>query len=623
MKKYLLSIVCFSSLFLFSPCVADSNEEARSLYTEALRLMQGVRAETESAVKAFESYKAAEKAIDRISSDYPSSTISLGLLSGETKISGLTLAEFQQLDQPLNLLIDAEQDPLAFSRVIVTTVRHVDTNSRSGEKLLGHIAKEYAKSGEFSKALEIGNSTQDLETKASTLIQIAAEYTEAGKEEKSVQILAQALEMAKGIDDENAATLMLTDIALQYSLAGKKEDATRILTQSLDMSKSIEYGDTAGLMLEIANKYKAAGKKETVTQILTQAFNEAKRIKVVDGEGYAKVKVLADIAIWYMWSGEKSKAEEALVLALKTAKAERDAQQKIKLLALVAPVYFEFGEREKANNLVAQAIETAALIDDTNGRALMLAEIANRYGDEGYQTMAFRLLGPALDAANEIRYANDKANALIEVASAYAAVANREQAVQILSQAFETAKTVKDERKNRIFEVIAVRFGMYGQVDRSLEIAKKIEMSSRKEKALVSVATHYAGDEDFTAAVETANLIEGSARKAEALCNIAVQYAKAGKKQEALQLFAQSLVTTEALADRATRGSSIANCAGNYVEAGFVVEAFEAADLIEDIDEKSRALMVIADSFAENRLQPTPQDFVALRETVYSAYHLK
>ena len=62
---------------------------------------------------------------------------------------------------------------------------------------LGEIAIQYAKAGQFSKALETVKTIEDSTIKFLALGEIARHCAEAGEKEKAAQSLTQALETAK------------------------------------------------------------------------------------------------------------------------------------------------------------------------------------------------------------------------------------------------------------------------------------------------------------------------------------------------------------------------------------------------------------------------------------------
>ena len=185
MKEYILSVVCLIGIIsFFSGCSTDPNEKANELYVEASQLMQSAKT-VESYSEAFEIYNSALKNIQRIMSKYSTSTLAVQLVSGETKIEGLALSEFQKLEGHLKRLAEAEQNLL-------------------------------------SCALFIAKTIENANFKAVALAEIAGKYAEVGQKEKAAQIVSQALETAKTIEDVYFKAVALAEIAGKYAEVGEQ-----------------------------------------------------------------------------------------------------------------------------------------------------------------------------------------------------------------------------------------------------------------------------------------------------------------------------------------------------------------------------------------------------------------
>ena len=185
MKEYILSVVCLIGIIsFFSGCSTDPNEKANELYVEASQLMQSAKT-VESYSEAFEIYNSALKNIQRIMSKYSTSTLAVQLVSGETKIEGLALSEFQKLEGHLKRLAEAEQNLL-------------------------------------SCALFIAKTIENANFKAWALAEIAGKYAEVGQKEKAAQIVSQALETAKTIEDASYKAVALAEIAGKYAEVGEQ-----------------------------------------------------------------------------------------------------------------------------------------------------------------------------------------------------------------------------------------------------------------------------------------------------------------------------------------------------------------------------------------------------------------
>ena len=154
MKKHNLTIFCFITIVsVFSGCSTDPNEKANELYVEASQLMQSAKVEARSYFEALELYSNARKNLERISSKYASSNVAVRLMSGQTKISGFTLSEFEELEGFLKPLVEAEKKPLTCALLVAKTIK--DKSSKASA--LAGIGCKYAEAGQHPSENAIRN----------------------------------------------------------------------------------------------------------------------------------------------------------------------------------------------------------------------------------------------------------------------------------------------------------------------------------------------------------------------------------------------------------------------------------------------------------------------------------
>ena len=118
----LLRCLVIGSALLFLGLSGDPNEKANELYVQAAQLVESAK-QVESYSAALPLYEQARDTLERIVSQYADSTIAVGLVSGQTKISHLTFSEFQELGGSLRRYAKAEQDPLSCALVVARTVQ--------------------------------------------------------------------------------------------------------------------------------------------------------------------------------------------------------------------------------------------------------------------------------------------------------------------------------------------------------------------------------------------------------------------------------------------------------------------------------------------------------------------
>lgn len=494
MKNRILSIFCFVIIVtIFSGCSTDPNEKANELYVEASQIMQNIKIEAKSYSEAVALYHKAGNIIDQISTQYPSSNLAVSLMSGQTRISGLTLSEFEVLEGFLEPLAEAEKTPLSCALLVVETI-------------------------------------EDADDKAEALAKIAVKFAEVGQKEKATQILSQALKTAKTIEDKDKTKPGL-DIAESYAKIGQTDKAFQVLRLYYSKNNAFEI---SGVLREIAVSYAKSGQKEEATKTFSRSVEVAKQIQ----DPY-KIR-FKSLALWLIAS---SYAEAGyFVQAIETAKIIKNKSEKSRAL------YFVFNYAEA--NQLPQALEIIKSMKIGLWKARALYTTAVKYAETGQNEKASKILNQALEITRSMGGGlRRKAMVLSEIAVKFAEVGQREKAAQILSQALETARTIKDgDDKAEAFLDIAGGYAKIGLFNQALETAKTIEDADDKAEALLRIAGSYAkiGKKKMAAqilsqAFETTKAMKRSKNKFYTLCEIAESYAKAGQNEKSAQILSQEV----------------------------------------------------------------------------------
>lgn len=211
----LLRCLVVGLALLFFRCSGDPNEKANELYVQAVQLVRSAK-QVGSYSEALPLYEQAGDRIERIASQYSGSNIAVNLISGQTRISNLTLSEFQELEGLLKRLADAEQDPFSCALVIVETIKK---ESRRADALT-IIAEGLAKAEHFVQALDIAHTVKD-ELKADGLTYIAVGLAKAG-------YFSQALNIANTIEDESSKAWALGGIGANLTKVGQQPNESDV-----------------------------------------------------------------------------------------------------------------------------------------------------------------------------------------------------------------------------------------------------------------------------------------------------------------------------------------------------------------------------------------------------------
>ncbi|HPG00874.1 MAG TPA: hypothetical protein PLE77_12470, partial [Kiritimatiellia bacterium] len=107
-------ITCtFTALLTVAGC-SSPDEKANTLYVQAsIAAQEAMLAQKQRRYqKAFASYEDARDRIERILSNYSSSSVAVELISGERQIFKMPLETFRELGMPMKIAADVEEDPL-------------------------------------------------------------------------------------------------------------------------------------------------------------------------------------------------------------------------------------------------------------------------------------------------------------------------------------------------------------------------------------------------------------------------------------------------------------------------------------------------------------------------------
>ncbi|WP_153306303.1 tetratricopeptide repeat protein, partial [Desulfatiglans anilini] len=373
MIKYarLMDALLLISFSIFFACSTDINPKANELYVAASKILDEAKNSTNNYMETFQLYAKARQKIDTIIQRYSSSNIAVSLMSGQSKISNLTLEEFKTLEHSLKYLADCDTNPLTC-------------------------------------AVLLANKINDPFLLSSSLITIADAYDYVKYERKVIGLLSQAYNSALHITDEKNRIESLSGVAESYAKLGKTEKATRILSEALNIVSSLEdiahisnslryilsacekIGGTEGILALLSRMYptvfllinddfyKPISFYElacTYTEI--EQFDRAIQTALCIADEIWMSAAFSRISDKYVSSNQ---LEKALEIATKFSK-KFSASDKIKNVILIADKYLESGQNTKASNLVFQALEIANSMEGQNSREKVeaLTNISDKY----------------------------------------------------------------------------------------------------------------------------------------------------------------------------------------------------------------------------------------------------
>lgn len=536
MKKYLLVTIWMVMFVPLTGSTTETNGRENELYKEASALMQSAIEETGNFSKSLEFYQSAREMIEEINTEYSTSDIAARLVSGQAKISGFSLKEFQELGGSLQTLASAERDPLSYALYIATII---DADNKS--YFLFKIVDAYVETGQLPKAIKIANTIENPLLKVRSLISIASNYIETGQQEDAYPLLSQALETSKGIDSYSKAD-QLVAIASKYIETGKKKKASQTLSQALKAVNTIKYEFfKASALAKIASNYAEMGE-------FTKALKIANSID--KDYGHDKADALATIAGKYIETGQKKKAFKILSNALKAVKSDNINYSTSGLIGnknvyiKIADKYAEGGQNKKAANILSRAVKVALnekpyFEFKENG---VLAAMAEKYAENGQKKKAIQILSQSLKATIDAPFLS--VIGLADIAGKYAEFGEEKKATEILSLATETAKKIKRDKsdtndyKSIALSMISRKYAEIGKFPEALDVASTIEDASSKDDALVAIAKNYGKFEQFTDALAIIKMIKGVSSKTRVLVTVSGQYSESQQEPDEKSLAA-------------------------------------------------------------------------------------
>jgi len=355
--------------------------------------------------------------------------------------------------------------------------RGLDNASYRSDALL-EVARGYAKTGEFEKALNIAGSIEALLPRVKTYCLISRLYVEGGKAKEARDVLTVGLRTTEGSTDQNMDVALLETVSAFVNADG--------LDEAVSVSEKINSGakkTEARCKVSVAFYRKNDAKQGDI--VLAEAETVAKNIedRIDTSNAYVEISRV------YLAKGDKAKALGFVGEAFDISEKIDSKYLKPELLSRISAVYAELGE-------IDQAIIIAESISDKNYGPRALAEVASYCASTGNKEEANKILMAALGNTKGIRSVYAQANVMADIADSYAGLGDFESELSV-------SESMKDDyNKPRALARTAVNFSK----------------SDNKEKA----------QEIFCKAIKAADAIEDDFYKAWALSEISAEYDRAG-----------------------------------------------------------------------------------------------
>ena len=429
------------AVLLLSGCSGRKNEKAKQLYLDATEEMQRAKDEGDSYSSILRSYEDTQKKLELLLEKYPSSDISIGLVSGQSKITGLTWDAFNDESSRLIAGKEAESDALKTALFIIgegltgaskarplscvaieyyqrgeinkadkyweRALTHAKTSKDkdslyldhifyeidkgvplsqltclrklSNDYYIGDISEKYAKKGEFSDAMSTAKLLDESFAVLEALETIANFLIDDEKD------LSELIQTAKSVRIETSMELDSFLVNIASKLAQENQ-----FYEALALAKTIEQNvNETSALIYIADAYSQAGSTNMVVQVLKQAMD----ISINDHLFEDYPSLLTRIALLHGTIGKKEEMESMLLLSMDLVRSEdfwkRFAETiptvrhltRLSELKKIILACIGVNENPQAWSMASDAFDYALEINIDD---LSLSEIADKYIEYNY-----------------------------------------------------------------------------------------------------------------------------------------------------------------------------------------------------------------------------------------------
>jgi tetratricopeptide (TPR) repeat protein len=393
--------------------------------------------------------------------------------------------------------------------------------------------------------------------------------------------LSCRLKYAQTISDDFSQAYELSDIARTYAEFGFYDQALGI--HAFLTSKGSGNSTTGDLIELFAER---------------ELFSQA--IQLIEEEIGSSAK-----NDWLTIVAQKAAQVGRIDTALKLANTMQDSVgiYKSKILAEIAAGYAKSGQQDKADKFFEQSLQLA---DD---RASALFYIAKSYADAKYYEKAFKLLDIAREQSADKEADVVLTETLLRIARIAIKNEQFEPANNALFKALKIAGTPSAfQAEPSWLAEIATHYAEIGQFEEALDIAKGIDVDSRKLEALLRIARQYwqgkhfdQADKVFKSARELAetpkidNKVnpDGNVYKSRNLVQLADAYRGIGQVEIANQTLNEAFQAARVIQELDDQAREVSSIAREYVKIKTYDQALIAAETIKDTKERENLTELI------------------------------
>jgi len=422
---------------------------------------------------------------------------------------------------------------------------------------LTYIVKACAQTGQYDQADAIAQAIDNPHKKVEALTGIALAYSNAGLQEKALEILDSALEViqissnfldnrtyALDFHEHSFCLIVVTYVAIgQYQKAMQVVENYLYLTQP-DFPPTIK--DELFLNPSKCSSLLKLAHRDDFQQL-------AGEIQVADSDitRSHQTRALASIACECAKIGQLENAFQAIEAAhsIGFPKLSRTTVVLLQTLSQIAVKYAELGQLEKA-------YQTIAKMDNPKWEANTEGLIAQKFAEVGQYLQAYRLI-------KNIKYVNERSIAFSALAIKLAQVGQYEQAEALI-------KTIKRlEEKHAALLALAEEYVKVGQCDLALETAGLIKDIDLRDSVVLKIVEKYVETQQEELVFQMVKKTKRNSFKSDLLITIAQGLTKRVNHWEVEEILTQLLQLSKSVHNRdADKNSVLVNIAQQYFRIG-------------------------------------------------------
>lgn len=459
-------------------------------------------------------------------------------------------------------------------------------------RLWHNVIVEYGISGELQRALAIAKNLPNIDAKDYAFKTIAEQYL-------SNNDYNQAVKIAENIQNKSTKAYLLINIATNYAVSGNKKAALDVLAQTFYLVQRGESEDS------LSNE-----------ELLAQILFQYQEIGISDSRFQALANP-SDIVLYNLFSiyANDQKYNQALAIINRI----KDQDYKTSTLRSIADSFAYADEYEQALNIVNQ-------IDGLSEKISLLLKIGEVAWIQDKKDQISVVLSQIQPIIQNLTIDVNNISIFTRIANLYSKVGDQEKALEIIAKS-ESLIGKYDNPYNRIQHILdlARQYREIGDKNKSILLLSQAETLVNTSKLnddelyskaylLSSIASEYATNEEYEKAIQLVNTLENSEDRYPALLAIVLGYATNDGYNQALEFIDNLNLNFKEDKEYLLEYTRFAYIY-NYVEAGELDKAVEAANQIKEPENKIKALILILNEYVEKEQDNRAIEIVnAIRE---------